>query len=426
MSEIPAVTWNVEKGGHQPTVRRILREHLAAGVVLFFLQEVTGSTIATFKAAGLQIHPHPIASNAVAWVPRVFELRSVRNVDLADTYLDTTRKPPKRIRTASPVVLLHHRPSGRTVEALSFHTPSRVDRLRPEKIRVAVLKGAVANMSRLARTTSADHFIAGGDINVHLTKSKRWDFMRRLATKMALIQPPTGTHGRRRIDVFYVRNTWIIGGGQTGAGGGDHRWHRQRFSLVRPRPKAAPTPKPQPQPKPAGPRSQNGWPALAKDSSKLHTWVVPARGGTVRIRMRNGSVGFILAWVVLRWAELFETVAGKVLDDWGWAWRPVRGQTSGLSNHASGTAVDINATRWPLGTRHMTAWQRARVVYVLGLARVLLTWGGVWKRPDQMHVELKAGASMAACERLAKTLLKTPRGKRLIAANPSQKAVIYS
>lgn len=172
--------------------------------------------------------------------------------------------------------------------------------------------------------------------------------------------------------------------------------------------------------------TQNLWQALPGDSKKLHIWNIPTKHGNVRIKMRNGSVGFILAWCVLRWAELLEPVKGKILDDWGYAYRPVRGATSGLSNHASGTAVDVNATRWPLGTRNMSAWKRARVALVIRPVRGVVTWGGVWRRPDQMHLEITKGTTMGACEKVAKRLMTTPRGRRILKANPGQKRVIES
>ena len=71
--------------------------------------------------------------------------------------------------------------------------------------------------------------------------------------------------------------------------------------------------------------SQNGWPVLASTSPKLHTWVIPARTGYVRLRLRNGSAGFLLAHFLLWFAETIEPLKGRVLDDWGWApLRPIR------------------------------------------------------------------------------------------------------
>lgn len=172
--------------------------------------------------------------------------------------------------------------------------------------------------------------------------------------------------------------------------------------------------------------SQNGWPVLAKSSPKLHIWVIPARTGTVKIRMRNGSAGFLLAHLLLWFAERVEPLAGKIADDWGYAPRPIRGQSTGYSNHASGTAADANAIKHPLSRRGtFRPWQyvkiRARLLLYVGCIR----WGGDYvNRADEMHFEINR--PMARCERRARRLCRTSRGKRLLAANPGQRAVIYS
>lgn len=171
--------------------------------------------------------------------------------------------------------------------------------------------------------------------------------------------------------------------------------------------------------------SQNGWPALENGSPKLYVWTIPARTGDVHVRMRNGSAGFILAHLILWWAEKVEPVRGKVLDDWGWAPRPIRGATTTLSNHASGTAADVNATQYPLGTEHMVPEMVAKIRRRLRFYAGCIRWGGDYRgRKDQMHIEINQG--LRSCERLAKVLMKTPRGRRLLRANPSQRAVILS
>lgn len=171
--------------------------------------------------------------------------------------------------------------------------------------------------------------------------------------------------------------------------------------------------------------SQNGWTVLEADSDKLYTWTVPAKSGAFRIRLRNGSAGFLLVHFLLWWAEVLEPLAGKLLDDWGWAARLIRGSLTVISNHASGTAADANATRWPLGTRLMKAWMVARIRRRLLMYSGCLRWGGDYHgRPDQQHTEINK--PMADCERVARRLMRTPRGRRILAANPTQKAVILS
>lgn len=173
---------------------------------------------------------------------------------------------------------------------------------------------------------------------------------------------------------------------------------------------------------------QNGWPALEQGSPLLYTWVVPAKTGTTRLTLRNGSAGFVLAHFALWYAETIEPLVGKVLDDWGWAYRPVRGQTVDLSNHSGGLAVDLDATEHPRGKDGTFApaqvakiHRRMRLVY-----RNVLRWGQDYQHSpkDGMHWEVVQ--PLAVVERLARLLMHTPRGRRILKANPSQKAVILS
>lgn len=171
--------------------------------------------------------------------------------------------------------------------------------------------------------------------------------------------------------------------------------------------------------------SQNGWPALSTSSSKLHLWQVPGTDRT--FRLRNGSAGFILCHFILWYHETIQrlNLKGDVWDEWAWAYRPVRGSTSDLSNHSSATAVDLNATRYPLGTLLMKHWRLVKIRIRLRLYRGCIRWGGDYEgRKDQMHFEINR--PIARCERVARRLMKTKRGKRILAANPGQRQVILS
>lgn len=172
-------------------------------------------------------------------------------------------------------------------------------------------------------------------------------------------------------------------------------------------------------------KSQNGWPILARDSRLLHTWNIPASTGSFRLTMRNGSAGFLLALFALYYAEAVERVAGKVLDDWGYADRDIRGSSTVISNHASGTACDLNATRHPLGRLTLKVWQKVRVRIRLRLFRGCLRGGLDYAhRKDEMHYEINK--PLASVERTARLLAKTPRGRKLLKANPGQYSVIWS
>lgn len=170
--------------------------------------------------------------------------------------------------------------------------------------------------------------------------------------------------------------------------------------------------------------SQNGWPALASNSALLHTWELP-RSNT-RIRLRCGSAGFLLLHLALWFDKSIEDLDEPVMDEWGYAYRPVRGFTNTLSNHSSGTAMDLNATDHPLGVDHtFTEAEVAAIHQRLALYDGCIRWGGDYSgRKDSMHFEINA--PLAECEVKARKLLDTPRGRRILADNPGQRAVILS
>jgi len=171
--------------------------------------------------------------------------------------------------------------------------------------------------------------------------------------------------------------------------------------------------------------SQNDWPGLAADSGTLHTWVIPGQSGTTRLRMRNGSAGFLLAHLALRFDAKVDDLVERVLDDWGYAYRPVRGYAT-LSNHASGTAIDLNATEHPLGRADTFSRDQEETIHqLLGRYDDCIRWGGDYRgRVDEMHFEIDR--PLAACEKVARRLLESTKGRALIKANPDQRAVILS
>lgn len=171
------------------------------------------------------------------------------------------------------------------------------------------------------------------------------------------------------------------------------------------------------------PTSQNGWPVLAATSPLLHTWDLP-RSGT-RLRIRNGSAGFLLVHLALWFDKKLEDLDEPLLDDWGYAYRPVRGY-SDWSNHASGTAIDLNATDHPLAVDHtFTGAEERAIRHRLTLYAGAIRWGGNYSgRLDAMHFELNR--DLGYCEKVARQLLDSPRGERILRDNPGQRAVILS
>lgn len=179
--------------------------------------------------------------------------------------------------------------------------------------------------------------------------------------------------------------------------------------------------------------SQNGLPALQAGSRDLHTWKVPGTGRT--FNMRKGSVGFLLAYVISWYNDNIRRIGLGVWDDWGHAYRPVR-DSSDLSNHSSGSAVDIDATKHPLGVSGTFAFRvrykgRMRVAkwlinrFLRRTMKGTIRWGENYSgRKDGMHFEIDA--SFPQVERRARALTKTRRGRKILAANPGQRQVIFS
>ena len=74
----------------------------------------------------------------------------------------------------------------------------------------------------------------------------------------------------------------------------------------------------------------------------------------------------------------------------------VRGSTDRLSCHASGTAIDLNATQHPLGA--IGTFPADKVPMIRALAKKYgLAWGGDYRnRKDEMHFEINVNAEKAA------------------------------
>lgn len=183
------------------------------------------------------------------------------------------------------------------------------------------------------------------------------------------------------------------------------------------------------------PTSINGWPVLSSETTgplpRLRRWVIPTPELVAErhLYLRDGAAGFLLAHLACWFHDEVERLDTGVWDEWGYAYRPVRGQSSGFSNHASGTAMDLNATRHPLGVptlRTFTPSQQRAIHDRLAMYGGRIDWGGDWRRPDGMHFELAPGTQLDGVEHRARELTDSPRGTRVLAANRGALAIINS
>ena len=140
-------------------------------------------------------------------------------------------------------------------------------------------------------------------------------------------------------------------------------------------------------------QSHNGYPA-SQDPQEIGIKSYSVDGTALRLRCAD-SVGPLLAAFAADFHELIEPIDEAGLDDWGYAFRMVRGTTDKLSNHSSGTAIDLNATRHALGK--VGTFPAEKVPMIRALAKKYgLKWGGDYKnRKDEMHFEVEISATKA-------------------------------
>lgn len=137
------------------------------------------------------------------------------------------------------------------------------------------------------------------------------------------------------------------------------------------------------------PRSQNGWSA----SPSLSTVVIePVKGCRLRVR-NNKNVIAIFTYLVQQFHERVDDVTRPhPADDWGFYYRANVNSPNELSNHSSGTAIDLDATEHPNGvstSRTFTPKQIAEVHEILRELDGVVRWGGDYTRTaDAMHFEI--------------------------------------
>lgn len=132
--------------------------------------------------------------------------------------------------------------------------------------------------------------------------------------------------------------------------------------------------------------SGNGWPA-SKDRAAIgiKSFIVP--GTDLKLACAE-AVAPLLIGFAAEFNRLIEPIDGAKLDDWGYAFRDIRGNVGKLSNHSSGTAIDLNAMKHPLGK--VGTFPNEKVPMIRALAKKYgLIWGGDFRnRKDEMHFEV--------------------------------------
>lgn len=141
------------------------------------------------------------------------------------------------------------------------------------------------------------------------------------------------------------------------------------------------------------PDTQNGWPVVKTGLVSL-----PHITGKVLA----GPVWVVLYWLCTEYARSVEPI--RKGWSWGWSYRKIAGSKK-WSNHASGTAVDLNAPRHPAGkTGTFSRVQEELIRLLVAASGGVIRWGQAFK--DEMHFEIAPGVKAAQVERLATRVLQ--------------------
>lgn len=158
-------------------------------------------------------------------------------------------------------------------------------------------------------------------------------------------------------------------------------------------------------------RSYNGWrasPNLSSlDAGRFTVPGVPDRWFTTVT-----VAAPLFKYLIRRFHAEVDPLTGGVLDEWSYNYRKARAADA-LSCHASATAVDLDATQFPMGRANMTQAQRAAVERILAQCKGQFRWGGWFNQPyvDEMHFELAKGTSPQSVEWAIKGMGLYPDGR---------------
>jgi hypothetical protein len=139
-------------------------------------------------------------------------------------------------------------------------------------------------------------------------------------------------------------------------------------------------------------KSQNGW-TIDVDGDRQDRG--PIEGVEFPNGVLAGDVAVIFRHLVGRLSREVERIIPGTC--WGWYVKTIEGSAT-LSNHGSGTAIDYNATRHPMGVRNTySRGQQATIRAILADLDGVVRWGGDYTgRPDDMHFEIVKGAAAVA------------------------------
>lgn len=142
------------------------------------------------------------------------------------------------------------------------------------------------------------------------------------------------------------------------------------------------------------PVSQNGWP-VSPNAADLG--LVPFSIGGVNFgQVRGGKVYELLHYVATQVHNRVQK-ANQSWGCWGYSYRMNVNSPGVWSNHASGTAIDYNASMHPNGSPTYSNWTAAQIAEIHKILAEVggrVRWGGDYhSTPDAMHFEINVPPS---------------------------------
>jgi hypothetical protein len=136
--------------------------------------------------------------------------------------------------------------------------------------------------------------------------------------------------------------------------------------------------------------SDNGWPVLETAPAGTLDWITG--------KLLPGDVHTIFNYLCREFDEKVEKIDKK--NSCGYYKRTIKGNDNVFSNHASGTAIDLNYNKHQYGKANtFTAKQVEAIRKILKDLSGAVRWGGDYKTKDDMHFEIvvnQKGVSDAA------------------------------
>ncbi len=152
--------------------------------------------------------------------------------------------------------------------------------------------------------------------------------------------------------------------------------------------------------------SYNSW-AASRDAAAIgiNTRWEPIPGHKFPGGIKSGPVEDVFTYLVINLDERVERIELYASgDEWGYNYKQSANSPSLLSCHASGTAIDYNATRHPNGVRN--TWSSAQIAEIREIQNELsgvIHWlGDAARVPDEQHFEIRGTAAevQAAADRI--------------------------